>query len=258
MEDYVSYKDIPSLWKLKKGDVIYISSDITRLASVCHDNGELFDINIFIDKIIDAVGENGTVLFPTFNWDFCHQVPFNYKKTKSKSGLMGHVAMKRRDFKRTRHPLYSFAVAGKDQDLLYNMDNIQSFGPDSPFAYLERTKGYNIIIDVPYSKCFTFKHYVEQKIGVPYRYEKMFTGEYIDENGNTSIRSYSMYVRDMDLDVDNDMTGMGNIFEAEGVSRKRIINGIPFCKVDLASCVPLIEHDIKFNRSKNICKYKNQ
>lgn len=258
MEKYVSYKDIPQKWGLSEGDVAFISSDVTNLFPVCLENGETLDFNLFIDEIIKAVGKDGTVIFPTYNWDFCHHVAFNYKKTKSKTGYLGQIALKRPDFKRTKHPIYSFAVAGKDQELLCSMNNITSFGPDSPFAYFERVKAKNVIIDVPYNNCYTFIHYVEQKTKASYRYEKTFTGEYIDEDGTSSTKSYSMYVRDLDLDVVNDMAEMGRLFEEKGVSKKLTINGINFWIVDMASTVPFIEDDIKNNRSKKLCKYIGQ
>ena len=255
---YVSFKNIPSMWGLNEGDVVLISSDVTRLFTISHENFEIFDINVFIDEIKKVVGETGTILFPTYNWDYCHNVPFNYKKTRSQTGIMGQVAMKRPDFKRTKHPIYSFAVCGKDQELLCNMNNITSFGPDSPFAYLEKVKARNIIIDVPYNHCFTFMHYIEQKTGVIYRYEKTFSVDYTDEKGIKDLRSYSMYVRNLDMDVVNDMTKMGELFEAKGISNVQIINGIEFKNVDMAPCAPLIENDIRFNRSKNICRFKGQ
>lgn len=258
MDKYISYKSIPQKWGLKDGDVAFISSDITDLFATCLENGDKFDINSFIDEIIKVVGKNGTVVFPTYNWDFCHNVAFNYKKTKSKTGCLGEIALKRADFKRTKHPIYSFAVAGKDQELLCSMNNITSFGSDSPFAYFENVKAKNIIIDVPYNQCYTFIHYIEQKIGTPYRYEKVFTGEYIEEDGTSSIKSYSMYVRDLDLDVVTDMYEMGQLFEEKGLSNRIRINGINFWIVDMASTVPLIEDDIRNNRSKKLCKYKGQ
>ena len=54
-----------------------------------------------------------------------------------------------------------------------------------------------------------------------------------------------MYVRNLDMDVVNDMTKMGELLEAKGISRVQIINGIEFKNVDLAPCAPLIENDIQ-------------
>lgn len=258
MENYISYKELPTRLGIKEGDILYIASDVTKLLAVGRENGEEFGFNDLIDVFIKAVGEKGTVMFPTFNWDFCHGKAFSYKKTRSQTGILGQVALKRHDFRRTKHPIYSFAVYGKDQDLLCSMDNVSSFGPDSPFAYLDKNKAHNIIIDVAYNHCFTFTHYIEQKVGVSYRYEKLFTADYIDEKGTKSVRSYSMYVRDLDMDVENDMTEMGKKLETKGISQKHIINGIEFKNVDFASCVPLFENDIMNNRSIMICRYKGQ
>ena len=49
---------------------------------------------------------------------------------------MGKTALKRDDFKRTKHPIYSFAVWSADQELLCNMDNKDAFGDDSLFQYM--------------------------------------------------------------------------------------------------------------------------
>lgn len=76
---------------LNEGDVVLISSDVTRLFTISHENGEIFDINVFIDEIKKVVGETGTILFPTYNWDYCHNVPFNYKRQEVRRGLWGKL-----------------------------------------------------------------------------------------------------------------------------------------------------------------------
>ena len=43
MSDYISYKKIPSVLKIEKGDVILLTSDITDLFLQCQENGEIMD-----------------------------------------------------------------------------------------------------------------------------------------------------------------------------------------------------------------------
>lgn len=50
------------------------------------------------------------------------------------------------------------------------------------------------------NQCFTFMHYVEKELKVPYRYMKAFNSKYIDEQGEVEERTYSMYVRDLDIE----------------------------------------------------------
>ncbi|MDR1803346.1 MAG: AAC(3) family N-acetyltransferase, partial [Treponema sp.] len=108
-----------------------------------------------------------------------------YHKTPSMTGSLSRVALKRKDFIRSRHPMYSFAVWGKYQDFLYLLDNTDSFGDNSPFNFLYKNLGKNLIMDVDYQHCFTFLHYVEEAVGVVYRYIKHFSAIYIDEQSRS-------------------------------------------------------------------------
>jgi aminoglycoside 3-N-acetyltransferase len=257
--EYIKYTDIIKKLNINEGDIVFISSDIKKLLWNSRTNGEVFDPNKFIDSIILAIGNSGTLLFPTFNWDFCKGIQFNYYETKCKTGVLGQTALKRQDFKRTKHPIYSFAVWGKDKDLLCGLENQSSFGEDSPFAYMHKNKAKNILIDIDYKNCFTFVHYVEEQVGnIHYRYLKNFTADYRDDDNRLYNKTYSMFVRNLDIDVQNTINPIGNVFEQKNVSKKYLINESEFILVDLYEAYPIIEDDIINNRSRNICTYLNQ
>ena len=84
------------------------------------------------------VGQEGDLLFPTFNWGFCSGRGFNYKETPSESGSLSKLALNRNDFIRTKHPIYSFSVKGKEQEILYELDDESGWGKDSLFAYFHK------------------------------------------------------------------------------------------------------------------------
>ena len=146
MAEYISYQMIPSVIGIEKGDVVLLTSDITDLFLQCQEHGERFDPNVLLDRFQEAIGEVGTLLVPTYNWGFCQGKTFDYRKTPSKTGAIGNAALRRKDFRRTKHPIYSFAVWGKDTEYLCALDNVESFGADSPFAYLEKVNGKNVFI----------------------------------------------------------------------------------------------------------------
>ncbi len=171
---------------------------------------------------------------------------------------MGKTALKRDDFKRTKHPIYSFAVWSADQELLCNMDNKDAFGDDSLFQYMVDKNVKNIIIDLTYKRCFTFVHYIEEKIGVSYRYLKNFTGGYFDENGVESKKTYSMFVRDLDLDVATTVDPFQEEFLKKKIAKNYIINGIEYKIVDMAKTLPVITKDIVYNKARKIGVYKGQ
>lgn len=257
--EYVQLKDIIGRLNINKGDTLLVSSDMKGLLFQCLEHGDETDLNVFLDSVMEAVGREGTILLPTFNWDFCKGVAFDYRKTPCRTGSLGKTALKRKDYVRTRHPIYSFAVWGKDAKLLYEMENKDSFGQDSPFAYLKKARAKNLFIDVSYQDSFTYAHYVEEWEGkVPYRYVKDFTADYIDEQGRKEERTYSMFVRDLDKNVHVTIDPMERQFIEDGAVQKYRINGVDFRLLDLDKAYILMKEDILHNRSRNLCTYDGQ
>lgn len=260
MKQYISYQNIlDNLDEIRNGDIVYVVSDILALSVQARENGERMNLDHFIDSIIRKVGPEGTVLIPVFNWDFCKGVTFDIRKTVSRTGALGNAALKRADFKRSKHPLYSFMIWGKDRDMLTEMDPKDAFGEDSVFGYLHRNKAKALVIGLPTLSGLTFIHYVEQMVGVPYRYSKDFTAGYIDEEGNESQKTYSMYVRDLDMDprhIDG-FRPLGDILEERGVSVTYRMNDVEFHIVDLAEMYAVTKEDIVNNDSKNMYHYNH-
>lgn len=260
MEQYISYKKIVGqIRDIQKDDKVYLVSDILELSIIAKENGEKFDMNIFIDSLIEKVGPEGTIMIPTFNWGFCKGELFDIRKTVSRTGALGNAAMRRADFKRTKHPIYSFMVWGKDKELLTEMDPKDGFGPGSVFEYMHREKAKSLVVGLHTMAGLTFCHYVEQAVGVPFRYVKDFTAEYIDADGNKEMRTYSMCVRDLDMDPQyvDEFRPLGNILEALNVSVNYKFNGIEFHVVDLVNMYKVEEIDILLNDSRNMYVYNH-
>ena len=240
-------------------DTIFVSSDISMLVYYFYKKSIKFNPNILIDVLIEKVGTNGTLIFPTYNWDFCQGIAFDYNNTISKVGSLTNVALKRDDFKRTKHPIYSFAVYGKDKDYLCSLENKSSFGMDSPFNYFYKNNAKNLFINVDYQSSATFIHNVEEKIGVEYRYLKDFTADYIDESNNKSERTYSMYVRYLDKDVITTINPMHDIFiKNECIYEIWYKKNIYLRLLDMKKAYDLVELDILKNNARNIVKYDGQ
>ncbi len=257
-DEYVKLRDIPERFGLERGDSCWISSDIKGLLYTCIENGDERDMNVLIDSIQDSIGPEGTLLIPTFNWDFCKGRTFDIRKTPCRTGSLGKLALKRDDFIRTRHPIYSFAVWGAAGRELAEMDNKSSFGADSPFGWCHEHGTKNVFIDVECQHSFTFVHYVEELVGVPYRYLKDFTAGYIDGEGRESTRTYSMNVRDLDMGVFVTIYPLEEELKSIGASRRYEVNGIPMKTVDIGLAFPVIERDVRENRSRRVCTYKGQ
>jgi aminoglycoside 3-N-acetyltransferase len=245
--------------EIVNGDVLIVASDVVGIAIQVIREKKQVDLNGVLDVIIDnlknAVGNSGTLLFPTYNWDFCKGENFDYNKTESKTGILTQRALDREDFVRTKHPIYSFTVWGKDQEILCSMDNISSFGKDSPFAYLYNKNAKMLMIDVDYQQSFTFVHFVEEQEKVNYRYTKNFEGHYISQDGNSFEATYSMCVRNLDESVVTRINPIGEILEAKKASWKYIDDEISYRVVNLKKAYEVIKNDINQNESKNLFYY---
>ena len=242
---------------ITKGDILYVSSDIkTLLYNMATEYGvtkkEERDsaLNDLIDTFQDVVGTEGTLLFPVFSWDWCRGKGFNIKSTKGEVGtLQNWVLDNRDDFKRTRHPMYSFMVWGKDRDYLTSMDNQDAWGHASPFYYLQTHGAKQLLFDIESYQGLTFGHYVEQEVAVPYRHPKYFFGNYTDENGITEKRMYSMYVRDLNVESG---VGIHNDWLIEKhVAKRATWEGNALTVVDLRKAYPIIREDMLSNQGKN-------
>ena len=257
-QDFIDNELLIKSLKIKKGDIVFFTSNITSIAFDAAMNKKAFDINLIINLLIEKIGENGTLLFPVYNWDFCAGKPFDYKNTISKTGLIGNEALKRKDFKRTKNALYSFAVWGKDKDFLCSLDPVISLGRNTVFEYLHRNNAINVVLDVAFSDHYTICHYVEQLLGVPYRYNKYFKSDYIDEHGNVSRKTYSMSVRYLELDVQGNADALYEEFLRLGAAYEEKIGRHTISYIDIAKSIPLIEKDILENNAAMQAQFKGQ
>ena len=81
MENYVRLKEIPDHFGLNRGDTVWISSDVKELIYSCMEHDDDTDMNVLIDRIQEIITPSGTLLIPTFNWDFCKGIAYDIKKT---------------------------------------------------------------------------------------------------------------------------------------------------------------------------------
>ncbi len=183
------------------GDTVLVHSSLRRTLMEMKRQQEVVSSEDVLDSFLAALGPNGTLLMPLFNFDFPKTKMFDIRHTPSQMGAMTEAARRHPQAIRTGHPIYSFAVIGKNADRFRGIDNQSGYGEDSPFAVLRALDGKIASLDLPDQNSMTFYHHVEEMLGVPYRYFKEFEGEYIDASGQSSHRVYKLFVRDVENGV---------------------------------------------------------
>jgi len=86
-----------------------------------------------IDALQAAVGPNGTLLVPTFNYDFCEGVPYDHAESRSQVGMFTNFVLDLPQSTRSFHPIFSFAGFGSGAESLLETSSNSSFGPGSVF-----------------------------------------------------------------------------------------------------------------------------
>lgn len=193
---------------IDKGDTILIHSSLSGFLRRYRTLEIPVSPNDVLDSLIMAAGKNGTLIFPTYNFDFTKGITFDIRKTKSETGALSEAARLHQDSVRTGHPLFSFAVIGYNKNIFEDLCNISAFGKDSPFAKLLQLNGKIAAIDVAGENCMTFYHHVEEMENAPNRFHKIFRGNYTDIHGMQSEREFSVYSRKIEEGVETDVKPM--------------------------------------------------
>jgi aminoglycoside 3-N-acetyltransferase len=199
------------------GDTLLVHSSYKSLGEV--DGGP----QTVIRALEGVLGADGTLIMPTFNFDFNKGIPWDVRKTRSKMGALTEVVRMDPRAKRVFHPFYSFAILGKHAEMLGSLRYKSSYERNSVFGKLRDLDGKIMVIGLPYNDSMTFFHHIEQMEGVDYRFLKQFTGEVTDENGNTYTDTFEMLVRDIDKGVMTMVDPMGTLMEQAGIVKIRKI-----------------------------------
>ena len=175
---------------VKKGQVVMVHSSYKALG------GLVEGPNGVIEALLEYVNEDGTLLIPTFNFtSWSNEHYYDILETPSEMGVITEFARARNEFKRTEHPMYSFAIHGKYQRKFLNTLSLTTMGENSVFSLFHELNGLIISIGLDYNDSFTLLHHVELSAKATHRRVKDFAGIYLDENREASLRKYQMYVR---------------------------------------------------------------
>jgi len=213
-------KTISKQWTeagLKRGDIVLIHSSMKRTLSKFKNENEKISPQIILESFIDAVGPEGTLLFPLFNFEFTKGKTFDIRNTQSHMGALTEAARLYPNAVRTGNPIYSFAGIGAKSEFFRDINNFSGYGSDSPFGILRELDGKIAVLDLSDQNSMTFYHHIEEMNGVPYRYHKKFTSKYIDKDGITTSRTYGLYVRDLDKGVLTHVNPMGDLLWKNGL-----------------------------------------
>jgi aminoglycoside 3-N-acetyltransferase len=176
-------------------------------------------LDLLIEAIETAIGQDGTLVMPTFTYGFTKGEPFDICNTPSAVGMATERFRTRLGVRRTSDPIFSFASRGPRTQELCALPVKECFGAESVFAALHRLNAHIVDLGCSMSRGGTFVHYVETAHGVDYRYKKVFSGIVILPNGRSSDCSVIYNVRDLTRRSDADLRRLQQRLADDGKSR---------------------------------------
>lgn len=170
-------------------EVVFIHSNLALLGRTFAGNSA--------ETMFDALRTftNTTFVLPAFDYSFGRNEVFDVQRLPTQMGALTKKAFGQSGVLRSVDPMFSCLVFGQNASKLISNLPARSFGPDSLFDRVLRSKGSFLSINLDLGS--TLCHELEHRFRVPFRFEKTFSGTFVDEPKKK--RDWISYVRDLDL-----------------------------------------------------------
>jgi len=212
---------------LRDGDVVFSHTSVGMLGRPEEGLGKETVAELFLSAFREALGAEGTWVLPAFSYTYTSGEVFDPDTTPpGNMGLLTEMFWQRPDFHRSLDPIFSVIATGARAEELVRDVPDDCFGEDSIYARLIAADA--AMCNIGIGSHSTLIHHVEQKLGVPYRYIKMFKGTTrVDGAERESEVAYN--VRDLDdprnppycMRLDHDGRADGSV-RAERVGRGEV------------------------------------
>ncbi len=154
----------------------------------------------------DAVGEAGTLCFPTFTMNLDAKTVYSRKETPPHlMGALSQIAYTLPDAVRSGCPMHSYAAIGKDAALMMDAAQDQSVGPGSVFAVMQENGFKLLLLGCNFHEGATHVHQTEAMAGVPYREWLDLPRKVLTDDGTVKDIKVRYYARRTDMAVKTDL-----------------------------------------------------
>jgi aminopeptidase-like protein len=196
----------------------------------------------------EVVGPEGTILLPAFSFSFHRNEDFDVQATPIIEGAWSSSLEFLEYFRRlpgvvrSADPIHSVTGLGPTAEkLLTGLPNT-SYGKDCLHERLVKIAGKICGIGVGLAEA-QFLHYVEEALGVPFRYKKLFTGR-IGQNGKLSKQGWISSVPIQAANGLPDGTRLAKMARSEGWCRVADVGLGEVVSIDCTSFYGLISREI--------------
>lgn len=131
--------------------------------------------NFVIDAFLEVVGQDGTLVVPTYTYSIGRGEIFEVETTPSAIGEFPEIFRKRAEVIRSRDPMMSSAAIGPLSKAVLRNISTSCYGIGSAFHKLRDANARICTLGISLYWA-TFRHHIEEMAVVPFRFAKQFTG----------------------------------------------------------------------------------
>lgn len=177
---------------IQKSDTILVHSNIA-VFNITENISRKQILHEFYQGFMETVGNDGTLCVPAYYYEYARMgIPYdNILSPVSKElGSFAKYINSLDESKRSFNPLTAICSIGKNSKYICKYDNIHSYGEDSAYDKLYKLNTKIILFGVDFN-VLTFDHYIENQVGVPYTYDKLYNIPIFSNNTLVSSTSYA-------------------------------------------------------------------
>lgn len=135
------------------------------------------------------------IIVPTFTFSFCNHDDFDVNESRTSMGAFNEYVRKQDGRYRTLDPILSVSVP-EHMKSKFEVVGENSLGADSGLDHLHHLDGVKFLfLGADVGDCFTYVHYVEKMMDVPYRFDMYFEGNITDYEGHIFKRKQAIHTQ---------------------------------------------------------------
>ncbi len=178
-------------------------------------------LETFYELLLELGVKN--IIIPTFTYSFCNNEVYDVLNSKTSMGAFNEYVRKKDNRYRTDDPLLSVSVPYELYDL-FNHVSTHSLGEGSALDIIHHMDNVKFLfLGAEMSECFTYVHYVEKILDVPYRFDMTFEGNIIYPDGNIVHRDQTINTQCYGVKLPSKYDYFENEMEEKGFLKKRIL-----------------------------------
>lgn len=234
---------------VQEGDLLLVHSDLMLLGLPEKARSRQDILEFYLESFQRIIGENGTLSVPAFFYEYARNgEPFDTRHSpvsKSLGAFSAYIGTLPQTI-RSGNPLQSIASIGKLAHHISGGNSLCGYGVNSPWDRIRKNNGKIVFVGIGL-EVMTYVHHIEQAVGVPHMYWKLYTYP-VMRNGEVIPGHPVSAVRYLNYEIEYNLKPFENHLLHKGIAKSLPLGKGKIIVVDAEEAyqegIRLLEKDI--------------